>query len=265
MTYLDSHNIQHLIFKSPSTKAYPTLFPPTQSSSLSSSLRILELDSCHVDLSNPTPCMPKLTTLYLNGCDFAPNSKTLDQLEFDPFASCVNLKQLYLHKCQFSEGITLKITAPRLVSLDITELTIPHKRDAAFDHIIKLEIWTPKLLSLRLNLYMPLDFSCLHLPVLENLDVQICSATTNNRTTVSFLLNMFRGFHNAQRIKICSKIILILSLLHQLAALHTQPPLFTRLKTLTVQRLKGSSLNKIPDNVLSYFLKGTSLASVEYE
>ncbi|OMP06574.1 hypothetical protein CCACVL1_01503 [Corchorus capsularis] len=203
----------------------------------------------------PSYRMPTLTTLYLEGCDFSRNPNCLD-----PFASCVNLEQLFLHNCGFSEGFTWKITGPQLLRLEITDLACN-----GFYDIYKFEIWTPKLLSLRLNLFKPLDFSTLHLPSLKNLDLQIFHATTSNRKTISLLINMFRGFHHAQYVKLCSKIILILSLLHGLAALHKQPPPFTRLKTLTIQRREGDSLNKIPDDVLSYFLKGNSIASVEYE
>ncbi|OMO77218.1 f-box family protein [Corchorus capsularis] len=202
-----------------------------------------------------------LTTLYLRKCEISDgtlyrrNREIYDgdgKTTLDPFASCVNLKKLYLGKCSVGERFILKITGPQLVWLVIDGLHIYPKLELGrYDDIMKLEIWAPKLKTFGCNLRMPLDFSSLHLPVLENLYIRFAEATISLRKSFQFLMNMFQGFHHAQSVEICHTTMVILRLVDA-ALLEQRPCPFTRLKTLTVCQ------ENIPANVMDYFLRAAS-------
>ncbi|OMP02312.1 hypothetical protein COLO4_11203 [Corchorus olitorius] len=255
LAYVDSHDIQHLAMVfSPSHKKMPAeAFPKTLFPCQLQSVKTLDLKyydhHCPSNLElSPSPAAQTLTTLRLHHCGFWGGNS------LDPFASFVNLKELYLHSCRFDHlGITFKITAPQLVRLDINLFKHVCMR-WGFDDSLKLEIWAPKLQSFRCYLNCPIHLSSLHLPVLENLEIKFMHASSMSHYTyfksLEFLMNMFEGFHHAQSVKICANTIVLLRLAKP-AALERRPFPFTRLKTLTIMDRDDN----IPANVMAYFLR----------
>ncbi|XP_040939326.1 uncharacterized protein [Gossypium hirsutum] len=145
---------------------------------------------------------------------------------FNPFENCLHLKELRLHKCSISGKAVLNISCPRLVNLVLTDLKV-HTRDPVDDKF-KLIILAPQPVSFSLTLNRPLNFTALHLPALDNVEIQILSP--NNFKTLSFssLITMLQGLRYARSVKICSKTIEMLTMIP--GALEKQSCPFSRLK-----------------------------------
>ncbi|TYJ06336.1 hypothetical protein E1A91_A12G226400v1 [Gossypium mustelinum] len=171
-------------------------------------LKTLELTRCHIRPSE-SDCKPTWTNLNLHECDFCPQI-----MFFNPFENCLHLKELRLHKCSISGKAVLNISCPRLVNLVLTDL--------------KLIILAPQPVSFSLTLNRPLNFTALHLPALDNVEIQILSP--NNSKTLSFsrLITMLQGLRYARSVKICSKTIEMLTMIP--GALEKQSCPFSRLK-----------------------------------
>ncbi|PPS17664.1 hypothetical protein GOBAR_AA02887 [Gossypium barbadense] len=134
--------------------------------------------------------------------------------------------ELRLHKCSISGKAVLNISCPRLVNLVLTDLKV-HTRDPVDDKF-KLIILAPQPVSFSLTLNRPLNFTALHLPALDNVEIQILSP--NNFKTLSFssLITMLQGLRYARSVKICSKTIEMLTMIP--GALEKQSCPFSRLK-----------------------------------
>lgn len=199
IAHLESHNVRCLrvSFDHKLSNFNHQDFPA--SFSRSHVLKSLELTRCHIRPSE-SDCKPTWTNLYLRECCFCPQI-----MFFNPFENCLHLKELHLHKCCFSGKAVLTISCPRLVNLILTDLKV-HTRDAVDDQF-KLIIVAPQLVSFSLTLNRPLNFTALHLPALDNVDIRIRSP--NNCKTLSFsrLINMFQGLNYARSVQICSKTI----------------------------------------------------------
>ncbi|KAK8323542.1 hypothetical protein V6Z12_A12G240500 [Gossypium hirsutum] len=89
-------------------------------------------------------------------------------------------------------------------------------------------ILTTKISQLVLADLRPLNFTALHLPALDNVEIQILSP--NNFKTLSFssLITMLQGLRYARSVKICSKTIEMLTMIP--GALEKQSCPFSRLK-----------------------------------
>ncbi|XP_017635719.1 putative F-box/FBD/LRR-repeat protein At3g49030 [Gossypium arboreum] len=192
IAHLESHNVRCLGISFDQNlcnfndQDFPARFSRSQV------LKTLELTRCHIRPSE-SDCKPTWTNLNLHECDFCPQI-----MFFNPFENCLHLKELRLHKCSVSGKAVLNISCPRLVNLVLTDLKV-HTRDPVDDKF-KLIILAPQPVSFSLTLNRPLNFTALHLPALDNVEIQIRSP--NNFKTLSFsrLITMLQGLRYARSV-----------------------------------------------------------------
>ncbi|CAL1375759.1 unnamed protein product [Linum trigynum] len=172
--------------------------------------------------------------------------------EFDLFAEFPCLKNLVLVDCNFiNSGKCFKITGPQLVNLEIHGVK---KLGCA-----RVEIAAPKLKSLSLVLYLDVPkFSRFSLPLLDhaNLGIKIAPYFLEERRrvlTASFV-TLFQALHNAASLRFDNHIVEAMSMICD-GLKHYRCP-FTRLQCLKVPRSREPET--IPDQLISYFLKGSS-------
>ncbi|KAK7349252.1 hypothetical protein VNO77_06473 [Canavalia gladiata] len=157
------------------------------------------------DFSNPFASLAELfgfttlTTLHLNS--FTLCYTGIDCL--DPFASCVNLKNLYLSEMSFKSDLNPKdfvISAPKLSNLSLMCNRFK----------CKIVIAAPQLTNFTYLYSTPCAFFEFSLPCLDGLIIDIHephdrlekSHRKKREETLHGLINMLRGRHNAEAVKL---------------------------------------------------------------
>ncbi|CAN0841442.1 Putative F-box/LRR-repeat protein At5g02930 [Linum grandiflorum] len=211
--------------------------------SISDTVTSLEFGRLYLDCQSECSAFRLLTTLKLHDCCFL----TEDEL-VEPFSQFPCLKDLALD--DFSFDYHQPVTRLRISGLELVSLRL------ANTNVHKLEIFAPKLESLRLDFAGSIEFSELTLPSLVHADIgsdRIHCFDERNVTDREHLVSLFRGLHNVESLKLCYAISKAVRMMSKF--LGQQPCPFTKLKKLS---LGFDSDDDIPREVVdSYFLNAS--------
>ncbi|CAK7324306.1 unnamed protein product [Dovyalis caffra] len=241
--YAVSHHIQNMVINYGHSAIRSFSLPPAFLTC--QSLKTLQLSGFNLKAFGVA--LPNLISLSLSHCSFTYPSD-ID----DPFASCLNLKNLSLRFCSFLSSKVLKISGFQLLDLEI--LGLGYMNLAGL--LSRIEIFAPKLVSFIYKLSYVVDFSGLHLPSLNYAHIHVCAKQDKKREAYLDAINLFKGLGNAQSVKLHSETIEVLGSFPGLLELEPSP--FKRLKSLKVAP-HGKSL--VPPHVMTYLLGGTSHAN----
>ncbi|KAF2321137.1 hypothetical protein GH714_034450 [Hevea brasiliensis] len=128
---------------------------------------------------------------------------------------------------------------------------------------LKIEILAPNLTSFRHDWMKPMDFGEINLPSVNFVDIsvdRVCYRQYEEENDNMNLINMFRGLHKAQYVKLHYHTIEVLTLVPGL--LEKQPSPFTNLKSLKLYLPYNTKSSKVPSHVMRYLLGDSSGADL---
>ncbi|KAG5064735.1 hypothetical protein GLYMA_02G294800v4 [Glycine max] len=214
--------------------------------SLCQSLTTLKL--AHISTETTTFDFVSLENLYLLDCRFECGVEEL----LDPFRGCVNLKHLYLHRCQYYGGIhRFQIFVPQLTHLSISWMGM----NEMFDSDCVVELFTPKLQYFRYHDSDLYDFSIEgNLPFIEQVDIDV-GCLTNDTDSLLLLIQLFEMMGSARFVSLSPAIIQALAMIPDLLDGRASP--FSRVHTFELNMDRPSSSFVIPPNVMAYLFSGS--------
>ncbi|KAF2321141.1 hypothetical protein GH714_034486 [Hevea brasiliensis] len=214
-----------------------------------------------------------LNSLHLKNCWFDVYHQT-DEF-FDPFVNCPNLKNLSLTNCHFGMVKSFRISGMQLLSLSFEGSYRSRYRSLSFGSRyrssyswgyfweLKIEILAPNLTSFRHDWMKPMDFGEISLPSVNFVDIsvdRVCYRQYEEENDNMNVINMFRGLHKAQYVKLHYHTIEVLTLVPGL--LEKQPSPFTNLKSLKLYLPYNTKSSKVPSHVMRYLLGDSSGADL---
>ncbi|KAF2321147.1 hypothetical protein GH714_034537 [Hevea brasiliensis] len=186
-----------------------------------------------------------LNSLHLENCSFAVSDQT-DEL-LDPFVSCPNLKNLSLICCNFGSAKSLRISGLQLLSL-----SLQNGLQNGYCPHLKIEIFAPKLTFFIYHWIGPMVFGEVNFPSLNVVDIAVYRVypSFDGENANMNLINLFRGFHNVQFVKLHYNTIEVLTFVPGLLEKQLCP--FTNLKSLKLCLPNYTKSSKIPFHVMRY-------------
>ncbi|CAN1836920.1 Putative F-box/LRR-repeat protein At5g02930 [Linum perenne] len=256
MKYAASHGVEEL-FIFPTFGTSLEVFGPV--CSCYQSLKVLQLNLINIDKKavGLWSCLQLLQSLTLTDCCFTYG---------DVFANFPRLETLKLDRCFHSIGIgtsVLKVTGSKLLDLEIV-----------FPEFDSLQIVGPQLQSLSLKIgpsfstTIP-EVSKSNLPSLNRANIKLlgkwhmfldtCSSSGNDyhkQMLLDCCASLFKILHNVQALDLQVVTFEVL-LVETCNLVKRQGSPFKRMKSLSLKHSE-ESLDGVPDEVISYFLGGSS-------
>ncbi|GKV40750.1 hypothetical protein SLEP1_g48354 [Rubroshorea leprosula] len=256
ISFVLSHSVQELrlsFVRVGTLQVSPTLFR-------CQSLRVLKLTGYNYGFPRP---LDFATLKSLSLCRVGLRDNNYSNI----FSSCINLQSLVLTSVHLVVARVLKITAPALVNLTVSDLTIFAARDDRHRaspslNENKLVISAPRLTSFNFNFpcYKPLSLSMVNSSFLDKVNFSIlhfCDMEYQGGRLFPFLIKILQKFGNTRSLTVSSDIVRILSKHSRLLEDRSSP--FTNLESLEVVR-GGKSCKTIPLPVLNFFLRSSPFA-----
>ncbi|XWS75952.1 hypothetical protein CRYUN_Cryun01aG0135800 [Craigia yunnanensis] len=105
----------------------------------------------------------------------------------DHFSRCLNLENLILDRCNISEGEVIKISAPRLVMVNMSRVDF-----GMYPYPYELVVSSPRLSSFCYQGICPSTFSMDGCPILDRVDFRLCVSHMENQEVFSALKNILQ-------------------------------------------------------------------------